>query len=30
MSQDFSWTSSALKYLDLYRRIIHRSGVPSV
>ena len=28
MSQDFSWTNSALKYLDLYRRIIHRSGVP--
>lgn len=28
MSQDFSWTNSALKYLDLYRRLIYHTRVP--
>lgn len=28
MSQDFSWTNSALKYLELYRRLIYHTRVP--
>jgi len=28
MGQDFSWTNSALKYLELYRRLIHHTRVP--
>lgn len=28
MSQDFSWTNSALKYLELYKRLISRTRVP--
>jgi len=29
MSQDFSWTNSALKYLELYKRLISKTRVPS-
>ena len=28
MSQDFSWTNSALKYLELYRKLISHTRVP--
>lgn len=28
MSQDFSWTNSALKYLELYKRLISRTREP--
>jgi starch synthase len=28
MSQDFSWTNSALKYLELYKRLLSRIKVP--
>lgn len=28
MSQDFSWTNSALKYLELYKRLLSRTKVP--
>lgn len=30
MSQDFSWTNSALKYLELYKRLISHTRVPSL
>ncbi len=29
MSQDFSWTNSALQYLELYKRLISKTRVPS-
>jgi starch synthase len=28
MNQDFSWTNSALKYLELYKRLISHTRVP--
>jgi starch synthase len=28
MSQDFSWTNSALKYVELYKRLLSRAKVP--
>jgi starch synthase len=29
MAQDFSWTRSAQKYLDLYRKLIESSSTPT-
>jgi starch synthase len=28
MSEDFSWTNSALKYLELYKRLLSHTRVP--